>query len=281
MEIESILLSNNRAYFNFINSISSEHTKQAYKQNLTRFMRFCKLDSVDELLKIDMQKTIIDYVVSLREANISHSTIHVLLAPIYHFCEMNDIFLNKKKIRKYKGERMRVVKDRAYTHEEISKLLNTSNIRMKPIILLMASSGVRVGSIPALRLKHIQKLDDIYRITVYENTASEYFTFCTAECSKAIDDYLGYRKRKTIRIDPDHFTVFELKEGWEKEASKYCSQEAIEAFKERQELLKTIPEPIRIRTKEDKSYREGWVDAAGWIQTKMNEIFHKNESSRI
>ncbi|MGH9974181.1 MAG: tyrosine-type recombinase/integrase, partial [Nitrososphaeraceae archaeon] len=199
MEIESILLSNNRAYFNFINSISSEHTKQAYKQNLTRFMRFCKLDSVDELLKIDMQKTIIDYVVSLREANISHSTIHVLLAPIYHFCEMNDIFLNKKKIRKYKGERMRVVKDRAYTHEEISKLLNTSNIRMKPIILLMASSGVRVGSIPALRLKHIQKLDDIYRITVYENTASEYFTFCTAECSKAIDDYLGYRKRKTIR----------------------------------------------------------------------------------
>jgi site-specific recombinase XerD len=158
-------MSNSREYFNFINSISSEQTKQAYKQNLTRFMRFCKLDSVDELLKIDMQKSIIDYVVSLREANISHSTIHVLLAAIYHFCEMSDIVINKKKIRKYKGEKIRVVKDRAYTHDEISKLLNASDIRMKSIILLMVSSGVRVGSIPPLRLKHIQKLDDIYKIT--------------------------------------------------------------------------------------------------------------------
>jgi hypothetical protein len=64
--METIALSDNRAYFNFINSISSDATKRAYKQNLTRLMRFCKLDSTDELLKIDMQKIIIDYIVSLR-----------------------------------------------------------------------------------------------------------------------------------------------------------------------------------------------------------------------
>ena len=87
-----------------------------------------------------------------------------------------------------------------------------------------------------------------------------------------------FRKAKVDGIDADHFTVYELKGGWETEASKYNSQEAIETFKKRQEVLKTIPEPIRIRTKEDKSYREGWVDAAGWIQIRMNEIFHKNET---
>ena len=80
------------------------------------------------------------------------------------------------------------------------------------------------------------------------------------------------------RDDPDHFTVFKLKEGWETEASKYNSQETIEAFKKRQELLKTIPESIRIRTKKDKSYREGWIDSVAWIQTKMNEIFHNYKS---
>jgi hypothetical protein len=39
------------------------------------------------------------------------------------------------------------------------------------------------------------------------------------------------RKAEADRIDPDHFTVFELKEGWEKEASKYCSQQMVEEFK--------------------------------------------------
>ncbi len=86
------------------------------------------------------------------------------------------------------------------------------------------------------------------------------------------------QKAKSDPVDPDHFTVFKLREGWEIEASKYNSYELIEAFKKRQELLKTIPEPKRIRTKEDKSYREGWIDSAGWIETKMNEIFHKNET---
>jgi hypothetical protein len=86
------------------------------------------------------------------------------------------------------------------------------------------------------------------------------------------------RKQKADRVDPDHFMVFKLKEDWESEAAKYNSQETIDAFKKRQELLETIPELIRIRTKEDKSYREGWIDAAGWIQTKMDEIFQKYES---
>lgn len=206
--MENILLSNSREYFNFINSISSEQTKQAYKQNLTRFMRFCKLDSVDELLKIDIQKAIIDYVASLKNDNISHNTIHVLLAPIYHFCEMSDIVINKKKIRKYMGEKMRVVKDRAYNHGEISKLLNASDIRMKAIILLMASAGLRSGSIPSLKLKHLQKIrDGIYRITVYENTNDEYFSFCTPECSKAIDDYLEYRTRNGENLTPESYLV--------------------------------------------------------------------------
>ena len=72
MTMENIVVSNSREYFEFINSISSEQTKKAYKQNLTRFMKFCKLDSFDELLKIDMQKAIIDYIVTLKEGDISY-----------------------------------------------------------------------------------------------------------------------------------------------------------------------------------------------------------------
>ena len=80
-------------------------------------------------------------------------------------------------------------------------------------------------------------------------------------------------------IDPDHFTVFDLREGWEKKLAKYNSLESIDAFKKRQELLKTTPLSIRLRTKRDKSYREGWVDSAAWIQKAMHRIFHEQDYS--
>jgi integrase len=171
-------------------------------------MNFLGLHSIDELLKIDMQKEIINYVVSLRQNKLSHNTIHFLLASIYHFCEMSDIVINKKRIRKYKGERLRVVKDRAYTHDEISKLLNLSNIRLKVVVLLMASSGTRVGAINNLKIKHLHKIaDDIYKITIYENSADEYFSFCSSECSKAIETYLEYRKRNGEILTPESYLI--------------------------------------------------------------------------
>lgn len=212
-----------RAYFDFINSISSEHTKKSYNQNLARFMKFCnvaildnelKIDmekSAEQLLKIDIEISMKDYIVSLRQDKISYATIHVLLAPIYHFCEMSDIVIRKSKIKKYMGEKKKVVNDRSYTHEEIARLLNVADIRIKAIILLMASAGVRVGSIPLLQLKHFKKFEYTYKITVYEySTDVEYFTFCTPECAKAIDNYLEYRKRNGEILTPDSYLIRKL-----------------------------------------------------------------------
>lgn len=48
----------------------------------------------------------------------------------------------------------RIRKDRAYTHEEISKLLEVAELRMRVVILLLASSGVRLGAIPLLKLRN-------------------------------------------------------------------------------------------------------------------------------
>lgn len=46
-----------------------------------------------------------------------------MLMGIYHFYEMNDIPLNRKKINMFKGEFSRKVIDRAYPYEEIKKIL--------------------------------------------------------------------------------------------------------------------------------------------------------------
>ena len=62
---------------------------------------------------------------SLRNDAISYSTIKYLLAPIFTFYQLNDVTLNKKKVFRYLGEYRRVVKDKAYTLEQIRQLCKT------------------------------------------------------------------------------------------------------------------------------------------------------------
>jgi integrase len=108
---------------------------------------------------------------------------------------MNDVSLNKKKIKMFKGEYTRKAVDRAYTHEEISKMLDVSDLRTKTIVLLMASSGIRIGSLPDIRIRNLEKVNNIYKVTVYEGSNSQYFTFCTPECTSYIDAYLDFRTK--------------------------------------------------------------------------------------
>ena len=72
---------------------------------------------------------------------------------------MNDVLLNKVNDNKYKGEFRKVRKDRTQTREEIHKLLDIAGLRMKVCILLMASAGLRVGSIPSIKIKHLESID--------------------------------------------------------------------------------------------------------------------------
>jgi hypothetical protein len=110
-------------------------------------MRFCQVTRHSELLKINAEEKIIDYIVHLRNQKLSSHPIHSRLTAIYHFYTMNDMLLNTVKINKYKGQFRKVKKDRAYSLEEIHKLLDIAGLKMKVCILLMASAGLRVGSI--------------------------------------------------------------------------------------------------------------------------------------
>ena len=91
-------------------------------------------------------------------------------------------------------------------------LLNAADDRGRVMILLMASKGMRVGALQDIELKHLKRwiIDDqgthIYQITVYANSKkNRYFSFCTPECAKSIDNYMLLRKRygENIKQDPD------------------------------------------------------------------------------
>jgi integrase len=116
---------------------------------------------------------------------------------------MNDVMaINWEKISKVLPEFRKVANDRPYSVAEISKLLEKVDHRGRIIILLMASSGMREGAIHSLKISDMEHIQDIYKITVYKNDPAEYYTSCSPECAKAIDDYLEYRKRCGEVLNP-------------------------------------------------------------------------------
>ena len=60
-------------------------------------------------------------------------------------------------------------KDRAYTHQEIQQMLDCSNEKVKAIILLLRSTGVRVGAIHSLCIRHLTRFEEynLYQLLIY------------------------------------------------------------------------------------------------------------------
>lgn len=164
-----------------------------------------KVQDCDQLLEGDVrliQSQLIDYVIYLRqEQKLVARTINANMAAIRKFYDTNDIDLKWKKIKMYVHRngngRGKKKKDRGYTHFEISKMLEKADQRARVLILLMCSSGIRIGAFPYIKLRNLEKIEryNLYKLTVYEGEKEEYITFCTPECAAAIDSYLECRQR--------------------------------------------------------------------------------------
>jgi hypothetical protein len=191
------------SYANFINALSSPATRKGYENSLRRYLEHHKLKSPDDLLMHVgnprlIESQIIDYIMTLRKDGIAYASIQFYVAPIFTFYQLNDVVLNRKKVSRYLGEYKRVVKDNAYTTEQIQQMLQNADIRMRMILLLLTSTGARIGALPSLVLGNLTKIPElgIYRVLFYEDSSSEYYNFTTRECaSTGIDNYLLYRQR--------------------------------------------------------------------------------------
>ena len=197
------------AYRNFLIHIRNPTTRAAYVSRLRKYLQYCQTDSYDDLLYNgnikQIQERIEDFLIHIQNPDyckIRPGTVAFYLVSIRFFYTMNDIVLNWKKIAKVLPAPRKTTDDRPYTVEEISKLLEKADQRGRVVVLLMCSSGMREGAIAPIKLAHIAKMEEIYRITVYKNDPEEYTTFCSPECAKAIDDYLAYRKRYGETLHP-------------------------------------------------------------------------------
>ena len=206
----------------FEQSIKSEQTKRVYRCYLKNYMEHVgsKFNALLEGEPEDadskkIEQSIIDFIIILKKEK-SYSAIHNYVSAVIAFYKINDIMLNVNKIARFMPQQRKSNKDRAYTHEEIARLLSVSDERMRAIILLLASSGMRIGAIPSLRLSSLEGLrigieeSKIYKITVYENDRDEHFTYCTPECAKSIDEYLQMRSRYGEKLNDNSYLIREL-----------------------------------------------------------------------
>ena len=64
-------------------------------------------------------------------------------------------------------------------------MIDLASLRDRCMILVMASAGLRRGTLFHVRIKDLQKIDkyNLYKITVYKKEQEQYTTFCTPEAS--------------------------------------------------------------------------------------------------
>ncbi len=210
--IKSMQLSDEQSepYFNLINSLNSESTRESYKFCLEKFLSHNKL-GLTAFLRTphdEMTSLIIKYFV---DKKISKQYKNLMNATLKHACGINDFVLNWKKIKKFvhseKTGNETNGKDRAYTHEEIHKILDFCDQRIRTAFLILASTGMRIGALQTLKIDDLEKMGDIYKINVYSGKKEEYIAFCTPQCAIEIDNYLEYRKRRAEKIIGDSYLI--------------------------------------------------------------------------
>jgi len=191
----------------------SEYTKAAYQYNINDFLAFYKITDIHGIEPLRehsaklIRQMVIDFVIFLRdERKASRSSIRLYCAALSHFFYMirdDDTRLNWIKVKMEFPPDERIHRDRAYTVEEIQKMLNhgcSGKLREKAILLLLTSTGMRIGGIHPLRKRDLTpkttSVGKVYRIEVYSQSSSHYYCYCNVETAKAVDDYLKERMDK-------------------------------------------------------------------------------------
>jgi integrase len=200
-----------RITINFKDSLKTEVTQLVYTGSLKRFLTYSKTKDPQQLLTIPsdtLEEMIKIHTIYLQKEIKSPCQAMNFQAALKHFCKMNKIKgVDWDILHEFKGRTAKLTKygqgrDDAYSREQINQVLSVSNLRNRAIVLIYSTTGIRLSALPPMKLRHIQKLGDIYKFTVYEND-EEYYTLCTPECTAAIDAYLQFRERHFEQLSPE------------------------------------------------------------------------------
>lgn len=206
----------------------SEQTKATYQYHINDFLAFYKKTNIQGIEPLKeyspklIRQMVMDYVIYLRDVrSVARSSIKVHCAALNLFFYMirdDDTRLDWTKVRMEFPPDEHIHRDRAYTVEEIQKMLSngcSGRLREKVIILLLTSTGMRIGGIHPLKIGDLTPKTiaqgKVYRIEVYSGSSAHYYCYCNVETASAIDEYLQERRDKGELLQNDSPLIRDLK----------------------------------------------------------------------
>ena len=200
-----------------------------YPSSLARFCAYYSI-TPEELSKLpvdDLKKKIRQYIAYLKKIArpesgknhrngqpISVNTVRPYVRGVQSFTEHLEITLPWAQMRKALPEEVPSLL-RAYRREEVQQLLVLANERERVAILVMVSSGIRVGAFPELTFKNIIRLGPEYGglafLLVYGKSSKkyQYLSLLSPEALQAIDEYKALRERHGEKVGPDSALIIE------------------------------------------------------------------------
>ena len=185
----------------YLYAMKSPVTREKYTGRLSKFLDYVGLEGriVEEQAKEFVRKSkskknwafsiIVKFLQfqtdRFNRREISASTVRNYMKSIKLFCEMSDIPIAWKKITRGIPKERKYADDRVPTIDELQKLVQYPDRRIKAIVYTMASSGARLGFWDYLRwgdIKPIERNGQIVaaKMIVYAGEEDEYYTFiCT------------------------------------------------------------------------------------------------------
>ncbi|HEX9318611.1 MAG TPA: hypothetical protein VF884_06725, partial [Nitrososphaeraceae archaeon] len=216
---------------NFTYGLKSADGKRQYPARLKVFFDYIRLDgtlteqaivfldgarknstwSQSSIMRfIDIQKA------RSNDGQIAVGTIRNYYKAIKLFCDMNDVVLGWKKISKGLPKPRSASNDKTPNNEEIRKLIEYPDRRIKPIIFTIASSGIRLGAWDYLHWKHIVPYSGdagnilAAKLVVYAGENEEYYSFITPEAYIAMKDWMDFRASYGEKINADSWVMRDL-----------------------------------------------------------------------
>jgi hypothetical protein len=121
--------------------------------------------------------------------------------------------INWKRLARILPKARKSSSDRAPTREEIRKAVQAQDKRARPIILVMCSSGIRLGAWDYLRWKHVTAIKNdkgeiiAAKLIVYAGEYEEYYTYITPEAYHALQEYMEFRRYHGENITGESWLV--------------------------------------------------------------------------
>lgn len=213
-------------------SIKSPHTKRRYPRRFKTLLDYLeipgkgieeRINNFYELGKENpqwLQDSLLNFFIYQKErvsnGEIVASTISNYYKPVKLFCDVNDILINWKFISRGIPRGKHASDDRVPTIAEIRQLLEYRDPRIKPIVLFMISSGIRIGAWDYLQWKHITPYEDkennvlAAKVIVYAGEPEQYYCFITAEAYYTLKGWMNFRSSYGERITGESWVMRNL-----------------------------------------------------------------------